>query len=105
MYNRSAPDDTDLASGIRALPNRANDTTDNGINSAILRYAGAKISDPTTQNTSGKLPLVETNLHVRSLDSCGALSRFHFLVAISAFPCSKGSRSFMIVALFRIIFA
>jgi iron transport multicopper oxidase len=48
---------------IRALPNRANDTTDNGVNSAILRYAGAYISDPTTQNTSGKLPLVETNLH------------------------------------------
>ncbi|KAF8505410.1 laccase [Russula emetica] len=48
---------------IRALPNRANDTTDNGVNSAILRYAGAHICDPTTRNTSGQLPLVETNLH------------------------------------------
>ena len=67
MYNRSAPDDTDLAPGIRALPNRANDTTDNGINSAILRYAGAHIGDPTTRDTSGQLPLVETNLHVRLL--------------------------------------
>jgi len=42
-------------------------TTDNGVNSAILRYAGAPIADPTTHNTSSKLPLVETNLHVRLL--------------------------------------
>jgi len=48
---------------IRALPNRINDTTNNGVNSAILRYAGAYASDPTTRDTSGKLPLLETNLH------------------------------------------
>ncbi|KAI0303035.1 laccase [Russula brevipes] len=48
---------------IRALPNRRGDTTNHGINSAILRYAGANIADPTTRNTGGKLPLVETNLH------------------------------------------
>ncbi|KAH9999531.1 laccase [Russula vinacea] len=48
---------------IRSLPNRNHDTTDNGVNSAILRYAGAPNSDPTTLDTSGKLPLVETNLH------------------------------------------
>lgn len=47
---------------IRALPDRANDTTDNGVNSAILRYASACINDPTTRNTSGQVPLVETNL-------------------------------------------
>ena len=58
---------TDLESGIRALPNRKNDTTNNGVNAAILRYAGAYASDPTSQDTSGKLPLVETNLHVRPL--------------------------------------
>ncbi|KAF8485121.1 laccase C [Russula ochroleuca] len=52
---------------IRALPNRADDTTDNGVNSAILRYAGASDGDPTTLDTSGTLPLVETNLHVRPL--------------------------------------
>ncbi|KAF8485135.1 multicopper oxidase-domain-containing protein, partial [Russula ochroleuca] len=52
---------------IRGLPNRANNTIDNGINSAILRYAGASDSDSTTPDTSGKLPLVETNLHVRPL--------------------------------------
>lgn len=56
---------TNLVLGIRALPNRRGDTTNHGINSAILRYAGAKIADPTTRNTGGKLPLVETNLHVR----------------------------------------
>jgi len=48
---------------IRALPNSDNATTDNGFNSAILRYAGAYASNPTTQDTSGKLPLLETNLH------------------------------------------
>jgi len=58
----------DPTSGIRALPNsRPNPTTDNGLNSAILRYAGAQIADPTTKDTSGKFPLVETNLHVRPL--------------------------------------
>lgn len=55
-------------SGIRALPNsKTSNTTDNGINAAILRYAGANIADPTTKDTSGKFPLVETNLHVRPL--------------------------------------
>jgi iron transport multicopper oxidase len=59
---------TDPTSGIRALPNSiASNTTDNGINAAILRYAGARIADPTTKDTSGKFPLVETNLHVRPL--------------------------------------
>ena len=58
----------DPMSGIRALPNSiASNTTDNGINAAILRYAGAKIADPTTKDTSGKFPLIETDLHVRPL--------------------------------------
>jgi len=48
---------------IRTLPNRPGSITDHGINSAILRYAGANITDPTTTDTSGKLPLVETDLH------------------------------------------
>jgi len=50
---------------IRALPfpNPKGSNTDNGMNSAILRYAGANIADPTTQDTSGNLPLVETDLH------------------------------------------
>ncbi|KAJ7919626.1 laccase [Mycena leptocephala] len=34
----------------------------NGTNSAILRYANARIADPTTNSTSTK-PLVETDLH------------------------------------------
>ncbi|KAH9061978.1 laccase [Lactarius vividus] len=49
---------------IRALPNRPGDKTDDGVNSAILRYVGAPKVDPTTTQTGGKLPLVETNLHV-----------------------------------------
>ncbi|KAI0269357.1 laccase [Gloeopeniophorella convolvens] len=48
---------------IRSLPNRDGDTTDNGVNSAILRYRGAKREDPTTKQTGGSRPLVETNLH------------------------------------------
>lgn len=34
-----------------------------GINSAILRYAGAPVADPTTAQTPSVLPLLETNLH------------------------------------------
>ena len=68
MDNESAFACTDLESGIRALPNiQKNATTNNGLNSAILRYAGAHIRDPATKDTSGKTPLVETNLHVRRL--------------------------------------
>ncbi|KAK7038427.1 laccase I [Favolaschia claudopus] len=50
---------------IRANPQLAgsNQGFANGINSAILRYAGAAKVDPTTTNTTSKLPLVETNLH------------------------------------------
>ncbi|KAI0041873.1 multicopper oxidase [Auriscalpium vulgare] len=47
---------------IRSQPNAANQTTDGGLNSAILRYRGAPANDPTTTSTL-RLPLVETNLH------------------------------------------
>ena len=57
-----------LVLGIRAFPNSSSDnpealTFDNGLNSAILRYKGAKIAEPTTPNKPSVLPLVETNLH------------------------------------------
>jgi iron transport multicopper oxidase len=48
---------------IRALPNRGNQGFEGGINSAILRYKGAKNIDPTTQQTPSVLPLQEFNLH------------------------------------------
>ncbi|KAI0832031.1 hypothetical protein BC628DRAFT_1311301 [Trametes gibbosa] len=49
---------------IRANPNRANTTGFvNGINSAILRYKGAPIKEPTTNQTIIKHFLDETNLH------------------------------------------
>jgi iron transport multicopper oxidase len=35
----------------------------NGINSAILRYAGSPDVDPTTHHTKSVIPLEETNLH------------------------------------------
>ena len=45
-----------------AIPDVGTITFLNGVNSAILRYAGAKIADPTVV-VSLKNPLVETNLH------------------------------------------
>lgn len=52
---------------IRADPPvRPNTTTPNpssGINTAILRYAGAPAVDPTTLKTNSIMPLAETDLH------------------------------------------
>lgn len=49
---------------VIAIPDIGNVTLDGGLNSAILRYAGADIAEPTTiQNLTN--PLVETNLHPR----------------------------------------
>ncbi|KAF7365969.1 Multicopper oxidase/laccase [Mycena venus] len=48
---------------IRTVANAGTAGFDNGINSAILRYVGAPISDPTTTATTSVNPLVETNLH------------------------------------------
>lgn len=50
--------------GIRAIPNSAhNNSTKNGLNSAILNYEGVKVADPKSKELSSKNPLVETNLH------------------------------------------
>jgi len=49
---------------IRSLPsNSATTGFDGGVNSAILRYMGASVADPITNNTPSQIPLVETNLH------------------------------------------
>lgn len=52
---------------IRALPSSGarnlNTTFENGLNSAILRYKGAPISDPTTTKQKTENKLVETDLH------------------------------------------
>ncbi|TDL26555.1 laccase [Rickenella mellea] len=47
---------------IRALPNIGPVGFDGGVNSAILRYAGAPVADPTTTQVNGTL-LLETGLH------------------------------------------
>ncbi|KAF9524417.1 yellow laccase [Crepidotus variabilis] len=47
---------------IRANPNVGTTGFAGGINSAILRYWGATVADPTTTSTSNT-PLVESNLH------------------------------------------
>ncbi|KAJ7117198.1 yellow laccase [Mycena crocata] len=48
---------------IRTVANQGTAGFDNGINSAILRYVGAPIQDPSTPITTSVAPLVETNLH------------------------------------------
>ncbi|KAF8327832.1 laccase [Amanita rubescens] len=47
---------------IRADPNVGTTGFTNGLNSAILRYAGALIADPTTNQTTSVNSLVETSL-------------------------------------------
>ena len=58
---------------IRALPEGHPQDFEGGMNSAILRYRGAKKTDPTTQQSPSVHPLQETNLH--PLDSPGAPGR------------------------------
>ncbi|KAG1739158.1 laccase [Suillus paluster] len=48
---------------IRALPNTVNATFSGGQNSAILRYHGAPVAEPTTNQTQSTIPLIEPNLH------------------------------------------
>ncbi|KAJ7635013.1 laccase 2 precursor [Roridomyces roridus] len=47
---------------VRANPNIGTTGFDGGINSAILRYVGATVAEPTTVSVSTN-PMVETNLH------------------------------------------
>jgi len=48
---------------IRAFPDRGPQTFDGGLNSAILRYAGAPTNDPTTKQGPYALPFDEGALH------------------------------------------
>lgn len=48
---------------LRALPNTPDSSFAGGQNSAILRYSGAPIRDPTTNHTQSIMPLLEQNLH------------------------------------------
>ncbi|EDR02637.1 laccase, multicopper oxidase, benzenediol:oxygen oxidorectuctase [Laccaria bicolor S238N-H82] len=48
---------------VRALPNLGTQGFSGGVNSAILRYSGAPNSDPTTNQTTSVIPMLETNLH------------------------------------------
>ena len=48
---------------VSAQPSAGNNTFIGGINSAILRYEGAPITEPTTPRSISTYPLVETNLH------------------------------------------
>ena len=60
---------------IRADPNNVRPGGQgfaNGINSAILRYKGAPEVEPTTNQTTPRLPLNETDLH--PLDDPAAVS-------------------------------
>ncbi|KAJ7153885.1 laccase 1 [Mycena crocata] len=48
---------------IRTVANGGTAGFDNGINSAILRYVGATVQDPSTPVTTSVTPLLEQNLH------------------------------------------
>ncbi|EAU92090.2 laccase 7 [Coprinopsis cinerea okayama7 len=52
---------------IRAIPNAGvaglTGTVDGGVNSAILRYAGAPVAEPTTEAPSNMIDLSESQLH------------------------------------------
>lgn len=48
---------------VRANPNRGTTGFVGGLNSAILRYSGAAVADPTTSQTPFSNPMLETNLH------------------------------------------
>ncbi|KAJ7111331.1 laccase 2 [Mycena epipterygia] len=48
---------------IRTVANGGTAGFDNGINSAVLRYVGAAVVDPSTNATTATAALVETNLH------------------------------------------
>jgi hypothetical protein len=60
--------------GIRAVPNLGTQGFAGGTNLAILRYAGAPVRDPTPDPTinipQSRLPLKETDLHVRVPHDC-----------------------------------
>ena len=47
---------------VRALPNSGTTNFAGGVNSAILRYLGAPLTEPTTAQTNSTAPLVETAL-------------------------------------------
>ena len=55
--------------GIRADPSIGTSGFDGGINSAILRYAGADDVDPTSNQTTSVAVLSDANLVV-SFSSC-----------------------------------
>jgi iron transport multicopper oxidase len=48
---------------IRAVPNIPGLNSNNGQNSAILRYNGAPVAEPNTNQTKSTMPLLESNLH------------------------------------------
>jgi iron transport multicopper oxidase len=48
---------------IRAVPNIPGLNSNNGQSSAILRYNGAPVAEPNTNQTKSTMPLLESNLH------------------------------------------
>lgn len=53
-----------MIEGIRVNPNTGNPGFEGGINSAILRYAGAPNQEPTTTEQKSVNKLFEGDLHV-----------------------------------------
>ena len=75
---------------VRALPNLGTKKFDGGLNSAILRYMGAAVQEPTTNPNLNPFFLQETDLHplvfnpVVGFDS--SFRSFHSLTVAIAWP-------------------
>ena len=53
---------------------------------AILRYAGADIADPTTNQTTSVIPLNETSVHVCLVNTCQLMTNNESIVPFSPLP-------------------
>lgn len=62
--------------GIRAIPSAGFNSTDGGVNSAILRYAGAPHIEPTSTSTENPVKLNEANVVVSAILSFPALGSY-----------------------------
>ena len=70
--------------GIRAIPSVGNTTTDGGVNSAILRYDGAPVSEPNSTAITNGTALNEANVIVSTRNNEGGELCLIFLGSRSA---------------------
>lgn len=66
--------------GIRAIPSAGYNSTDGGVNSAVLRYAGAPAIEPTSTSTENPVKLNEANVVVSTIRSFPALGSYSSVI-------------------------